>query len=66
LIEIFSGGLPTADIGERACEKVTNLFDTRKMVQSIEEAYRQILLSTRVLKAQKRAARAPEIPPPNP
>ena len=49
LIEIFSGGLPTVDIGERACEKVTNLFDTRKMVQSIEEAYQKILLNTKVL-----------------
>jgi hypothetical protein len=64
LIEIFSGGLPTADIGERACEKVTNLFDTRKMVQSIEEAYQKILVSTRVLKAQKKhLLKVPEPPP---
>jgi len=50
LIEIFSGGLPTADIGERASEKVHNLFDTKKMVHSIEEAYQKILLNTKVLK----------------
>lgn len=54
LIEIFSGGLPTVDIGERACEKVTNLFDTRKMVQSIEDAYQKILLNTRVLQKKSR------------
>jgi len=53
LIEIFSGGLPTIDIGERACEKVTNLFDTKKMVQSIEDAYRKILLNTKILKKQR-------------
>ena len=52
LIEIFSGGLPIADIGERAHEKVTNLFDSRKMVHSIEEAYQKILLNTKVLKRQ--------------
>ncbi len=67
LIEIFSGGLPIVDIGERACEKVTNLFDTRKMVQSIEEAYKKILLNTKVLrnkakvrpKSEEPAATAP-------
>lgn len=52
LIEIFSGGLPISDIGERAHEKVTNLFDSRKMVHSIEEAYQKILLNTKVLKRQ--------------
>lgn len=60
LIEIFSGGLPIADIGERAREKVINLFDTRKMVHSIEEAYRQILLNTKVL---KRLSSRPKIHP---
>lgn len=49
LIEIFSGSLPAADIGERAREKVINLFDTRKMVHSIEDAYLKILLNTKVL-----------------
>lgn len=47
LLEIFSGGLPTADIGERASEKVTNLFDPQKMVHSIEEAYQKILYHTK-------------------
>jgi hypothetical protein len=61
LIEIFSGGLPTVDIGERACEKVTNLFDTRKMVQSIEDAYQKILLNTRVLQKKSRT-RPPKEP----
>jgi 1,2-diacylglycerol 3-alpha-glucosyltransferase len=43
LIEIFSGSLPSLDIGDRAREKVINIFDTKKMVHSIEEAYRSIL-----------------------
>lgn len=52
LIEIFSGGLPITDIGERAHEKVTNLFDSRRMVHSIENAYQKILMNTKVLKRQ--------------
>lgn len=47
LIEIFSGSLPIQDIGHRAHEKITNLFDMTKMVQSIEEAYRKILKASR-------------------
>jgi 1,2-diacylglycerol 3-alpha-glucosyltransferase len=43
LIEIFSGGIPASEIGERAKEKVINLFDPKKMVQTIEESYRKIL-----------------------
>ena len=43
LIEIFSGHLPASEIGERAKEKVVNLFDPKKMVQTIEESYRNIL-----------------------
>jgi len=68
LIDIFSGGLPIADIGERAREKVINLFDTRKMVHSIEEAYRQILLNTKVLKKLSSRPRieAQAAPPPTP
>jgi 1,2-diacylglycerol 3-alpha-glucosyltransferase len=66
LIDIFSGHLPNADIGERACEKVTNLFDPKKMVHSIEEAYQKILLSTNVLKKTRtgplRKAKTPTSP----
>jgi glycosyltransferase involved in cell wall biosynthesis len=47
LIEIFSGLLPSQDIGQRARDRVMNLFDSKKMVQAIEEAYRQILLEAR-------------------
>ncbi len=53
LIEIFSGRIPIADIGERASEKVRNLFDTKKMVHSIEDAYQKILLNTKVLKKSR-------------
>jgi 1,2-diacylglycerol 3-alpha-glucosyltransferase len=44
LIEIFSGLRPIQDIGHKAREKVINLFDTKKMVNSIEEAYRKVLI----------------------
>jgi glycosyltransferase involved in cell wall biosynthesis len=68
LIDIFSGALPIADIGERAREKVINLFDTRKMVRSIEDAYRKILLNTKVLKKlSSRPRLEPQAaPPPTP
>ncbi|MCE3010117.1 MAG: glycosyltransferase family 4 protein [Proteobacteria bacterium] len=42
LIEIFSGGIPVTDIGDRAREKVLNLFDTRKMINILEEAYYKV------------------------
>jgi len=45
LIEIFSGLRPIQDIGHKAREKVTNLFDTKKMVNTIEDAYRKVLLN---------------------
>lgn len=65
LIDIFSGSLPITDIGERAREKVINLFDTRKMVHSIEEAYRKILLNTKVLKRlNSRPRLEPQAAPP--
>ncbi|GIL18311.1 MAG: hypothetical protein BroJett040_20620 [Oligoflexia bacterium] len=43
LIEIFSGSLSVTEIGQKARDKVTNIFDTRKMIQSIEAAYRKII-----------------------
>ncbi len=66
LIDIFSGNLPNTDIGERASEKVRNLFDPKKMVHSIEEAYQKILLSTNILKKMRtrplREAKTPTSP----
>ena len=44
LIEIFSGTLPAQEIGQRARDRVINLFDTKKMINAIEDAYRKILL----------------------
>jgi hypothetical protein len=44
LIELFSGLLPAQEIGQRARDRVINLFDTKKMVNAIEDAYRKILL----------------------
>ena len=46
LIEIFSGNMPIDDIGERARRKVLDLFDTQKMVETVIDAYRKILLRT--------------------
>jgi len=43
LIEIFSGLRPIEDIGHKAREKVINIFDTKKMVNSVEDAYRKVL-----------------------
>jgi 1,2-diacylglycerol 3-alpha-glucosyltransferase len=46
LIEIFSGTLPAEEIGDKARQKVIDLFDTQKMISSVLDAYRKILLNT--------------------
>lgn len=43
LIELFSGSMPSFEIGQKARDKVLNLFDPRKMVEALDGAYRQIL-----------------------
>lgn len=43
LVELFSGSMPSFEIGQRARDKVTNLFDPKKMVEALNGAYRQIL-----------------------
>ncbi len=50
LVEIFSGTMPADEIGDRARQKVVDLFDTPKMVQATLEAYRKILLNTGLYK----------------
>lgn len=50
LVEIFSGTMPADEIGERARQKVVDLFDTPKMVQATVDAYRKILLNTGMYK----------------
>ena len=52
LVEIFSGTMPAEEIGDRARQKVVDLFDTAKMVQSVLAAYRRILLNTPLYKKQ--------------
>ncbi|WP_255490068.1 glycosyltransferase family 4 protein [Bdellovibrio sp. KM01] len=52
LVEIFSGTMPADEIGERARQRVMDLFDTGKMVQAVIDAYRKILLSTGSYKKQ--------------
>jgi hypothetical protein len=44
LLEIFSGDMPIEDIGTKARTKVVDLFDPQKMIQSVSEAYRNILI----------------------
>ncbi|MBS1971307.1 MAG: glycosyltransferase family 4 protein [Bdellovibrionales bacterium] len=46
LIEIFSGTMPAEEIGDKARQKVIDLFDTQKMIRSVLDAYRKILLNT--------------------
>lgn len=45
LIEIFSGSIPTKELGERARSKVVELFDVKKMTDLAINAYGQILAS---------------------
>lgn len=52
LVEIFSGTMPADEIGERARQKVVDLFDTPKMVQTTLDAYRKILINTGMYKKQ--------------
>ncbi len=44
LIQIFSGDIPVEEMGEKARAKVVDLFDPQRMIQSVNEAYRNILL----------------------
>lgn len=52
-IEIFSGTLPTREIGLKAQKKVLELFDPQKMVLSLFDAYCRILLNTGLYKKQR-------------
>jgi glycosyltransferase involved in cell wall biosynthesis len=46
LLELFSGGMPLAEIGDRARQKIINIFDTKKMVFALLDAYRKILVNS--------------------
>lgn len=50
MLEIFAGTLPTEEIGERARKKVLDMFDPQRMVHSVIDAYRKILVSTDLYK----------------
>lgn len=43
LVELFSGTLPASEIGQKAREKVTNLFDPQKMIDALNSSYIKIL-----------------------
>lgn len=46
MIEIFSGTLPAQEMGERARQKVIDLFDTQRMLDAVLKAYEAILTQT--------------------
>jgi hypothetical protein len=50
LVEIFSGNMSIDEIGNKARNKIVNLFDTKKMVSSLESSYRQILRKRKISK----------------
>jgi len=56
LIEIFSGSIPTSELGERARKKVLELFDVKKMTDLAIDAYGQILRNSEVqVRSSKRS-----------
>lgn len=56
LIEIFSGSIPTQELGERARKKVIELFDVKKMTDLAIDAYNQILIQAELVAPQKNAS----------
>jgi glycosyltransferase involved in cell wall biosynthesis len=56
LVEIFSGSMQIEEIGNKARNKIVNLFDTKKMVKSLEDSYLQIL-------SKRKISKKPPFPP---
>lgn len=50
LVEVFSGSVPAEEIGERARQRIVDLFDTPKLIQSVLDAYQKILMNTGMYK----------------
>lgn len=48
LIEIFSGTLPTDEMGEKARQKVLEMFDTQKMILTVNSSYQKIIQNKRL------------------
>lgn len=46
VLEIFAGTMPSEEIGDRARQKVLDLFDSKKMTETILDAYRNILIKS--------------------
>ena len=63
LIEIFSGSLPSEQIGEKARQKVIELFDTQKMIKTLLIAYKSIIVNTGNFKEPKALPRLQDITP---
>lgn len=55
LIEVFSGSIPTQELGERARKKVLELFDVKKMTDLAINAYRQIIRDSGLKRSKTRA-----------
>lgn len=47
LIEIFSGSLPNEEIGEKARQKVLEIFDAQKMILTVNSSYQKIIANKR-------------------
>lgn len=56
LLDLFSGIVPTSEIGKKAQDKVFNLFDSKKMVEALELAYKKILTNTKLDKPNQEAS----------
>ncbi|MFN7904460.1 MAG: glycosyltransferase family 4 protein [Pseudobdellovibrionaceae bacterium] len=46
ILSIFNGAIPRQEIGERARAKVINMFDAKRMVEGMMDAYHQILVKS--------------------
>jgi 1,2-diacylglycerol 3-alpha-glucosyltransferase len=61
IIEIFSGTLSGEDLGTKARNKVLNIFDTKRMISTIERSYREIIRKhSKKTRFRKRLDQAPE------
>lgn len=63
LIDIFSGSISGGPIGERARNKVTNFFDTKKMVQATIDAYFKIINNSGFFQKKTKPSKSAEINP---
>lgn len=63
IVKIFSSEISATEVGSRAREKVLKLFDMTSMINTVENAYKEILIKA---KPRRLRARVTETPPPGP